>query len=167
MSTMTWTAMRRERLKVDDALDLIDRHRLVSSRAVEAAQQCAALAQSDTWEIRTDDAKTVATVFMRETSDPWVATIDVVLQPKHFRAQDEYRELTRDAFADIISEAREMGVGRLVSQVPETRARTMKCLKAAGFKFEGKMRKAVRLGRSKSREDLYIYALLLEEDGET
>jgi hypothetical protein len=162
---MSWACERRERYTVDEAMALIKRHRLMAGLAVDAARQCATLAGSDAWEIRDDDGEFVAAVFTRRGSDPWVAGIDIIPATKHFRVKDQYHDEIKSAMAPLIASLAEDGVGRVWAHIPESRARTMKAVKAAGFKFEGRMRKAVQLGRARSREDIFIYALLINGSG--
>lgn len=160
-----WTCEQRDRYNIENAHDIIHKHRLLAHHSVEAAGQCALLAQSDVWELLTGEGERAAVIFVRGGMDEFVAYIDVIPSPEHFRVKDDYRNEVASALEPLISGLVADGVGRISSKVPSSRTRTMKCLKAAGFEFEGKLKRAVSLDRSRCREDLYLYALMIE-DGE-
>jgi len=141
--------------------DLYRRHRLVPDSvplAVSGFQSLAATGQ--VFEVIADGTK-VATIIISAMVPGERADVDMVPLSKFFRGG--YEEELRAAMEPIWEHAFEVNkVRRLTSSVPRSRARTVKALKAMGFKIEGVLREGAKIVGHEP-EDLILMGLLPQD----
>jgi RimJ/RimL family protein N-acetyltransferase len=138
--------------------DLYRRHRLVPDSMVMALAGFRTMAEDgNVYEVRADDA-VVATVIVSGVIPGERADVDIVPVSKFFRGG--YETALREAMDPIWERYFDVeGCRRLTSSVPASRRRTVKALKALGFRVEGVVRDGVMIA-NKDPEDLIIMGLL-------
>lgn len=141
--------------------EIAKRHRLLQENFegnvdyyAQIAHNCAVV------EVVDDCGGVVAQVFITNIVDGYSARIDFVPRPEYFKPSSDFVGKIHDAMSPVFSTLFEKRRLRRISAfVPEERNRTIKALRACGFKKEGCMVDEVKLA-GKGFQNLIIMGLL-------
>ena len=159
---MKWRAVKRDEIKPVDLYELARTHKLLPRNISGAVPNYKAMAAIATWYDVVDENDDAVAIFILTTVEHEEAQIDFVPYPQHF-ATGAFKEPLAESMIPILAELFESKkIRRVSSEVPESRGRTKKALKALGFKSEGKKRRGVQYF-GKDVEDLFSLGLIPEE----
>ena len=155
---MTWELTQAHDKTPPEIYQLALSKRLVPANMDDAIGTFRALAQQLIYEIHAD-GELVATVFVHSIVPGERAQIDFVPNTQFFKDQS-FKEPLKHTLGELFMQLfHGYQVHRITAQVPESRGRTKKALRALGFKVEGKMIEAVHYD-GRPREDVYVMGLL-------
>jgi RimJ/RimL family protein N-acetyltransferase len=169
---MSWIAVPvpHEEVTAESLFDLAKKHRLIPENVVDAVDYyrgisaCCALIQIEV----EGTGENVGSLIVSDIRDGDSAQIDFIPRPQFFspvlkdgsRNEEDFLGMFDSAVRPVFDKLLAgRDLHRLTAMVPKSRSRTVKALKACGFRKEGVMRDAIKFS-SKDVEDLVVMGML-------